>query len=444
MTAFKILCVLGLAGTLTASTVLGQTSSAGNVSEPSTGGVFYLLDSSRSPVSLEFKSGDRNLVRFSIQGDHSPVRFGANTAFQFLVRLPSRGSTPSSTPTFYRYDAREGWRTLAVEVVGKTVRIKSGTDAAKILFDSANVGTESLLLTPKGPLVPGEYCWGTGSSKEVYCFGVDPAITTSDVSQPTSTTGAGNGMTNADVLKMLSAGLSPDVVIASIRQAPAHTFDMSVDNLIALKKSQVPDSVISAMQQFVGTSNGTSPQTVTTVASNTAATRQSAVPPEPPDVEVFYYVNGAGKLAKLEVEKADVMDAHKTLTEGNQAKFEIFGAKSPVRIMDGAVTLVFKLPPPPNTKGLAGIMALPPRNVNDIVFRRWEPSPGKRELWIRADKARRGQQRDPDPGQFDFALSKVGENFYKITPNEPLIPGEYCISLTTATKDYCFGIDPSR
>lgn len=55
-------------------------------------------------------------------------------------------------------------------------------------------------------------------------------------------------MTNAEVLQLSAAGLSDQVVSTSIRQARSRNFDLSPSALIALKKANVSDVVIQAMQ----------------------------------------------------------------------------------------------------------------------------------------------------------------------------------------------------
>lgn len=55
-------------------------------------------------------------------------------------------------------------------------------------------------------------------------------------------------MGNAAVVEMVRAGLSEQVIINAIRQSTAREFNLSASGLIALKKAQVPDSVVVAMQ----------------------------------------------------------------------------------------------------------------------------------------------------------------------------------------------------
>lgn len=56
-------------------------------------------------------------------------------------------------------------------------------------------------------------------------------------------------ITNADVVKMVKAGLAADVVASAIQQAGKVAFDLSPDGLISLKTAHVPDTVITAMQR---------------------------------------------------------------------------------------------------------------------------------------------------------------------------------------------------
>src|SRR6185295_13420042 len=53
-------------------------------------------------------------------------------------------------------------------------------------------------------------------------------------------------LTNKDVMELLKAGLSPEVVIAKIKSSNA-TFDTSINGLQELKGAGVPDAVILAI-----------------------------------------------------------------------------------------------------------------------------------------------------------------------------------------------------
>lgn len=54
-------------------------------------------------------------------------------------------------------------------------------------------------------------------------------------------------ITNADIVKMVKAGLSEELVVATVQQAQNKTFDVSPSALISLKGSGVSDRIITAM-----------------------------------------------------------------------------------------------------------------------------------------------------------------------------------------------------
>jgi hypothetical protein len=78
-------------------------------------------------------------------------------------------------------------------------------------------------------------------------------------------------MTNADVVNMVRAGLSEDVIRRAIRQAAARSFDLGPTGLIDLKKAGVPDSVIAVMQ-------GAGSPADDRVAGGSAAARPAPIP----------------------------------------------------------------------------------------------------------------------------------------------------------------------
>lgn len=54
-------------------------------------------------------------------------------------------------------------------------------------------------------------------------------------------------LTNQEVVKMVSAGLGEDVIVAKVREAPQVDFQLSVDDLVALRKAGLSDRVVAAM-----------------------------------------------------------------------------------------------------------------------------------------------------------------------------------------------------
>jgi hypothetical protein len=78
-------------------------------------------------------------------------------------------------------------------------------------------------------------------------------------------------MTNEEVIQLVTAGLSDQVVATSIRQASNRDFDLTPTGLITLKKAGVSDAVIVVMQEKGSTSQ----------ASTAGGAQASEAPPRP-------------------------------------------------------------------------------------------------------------------------------------------------------------------
>jgi mono/diheme cytochrome c family protein len=111
-------------------------------------------------------------------------------------------------------------------------------------------------------------------------------------------------MTNNEVIQLVSAGLSDQVVATSIRQASNKDFDLSPTGLIALKKAGVSDAVIAAMQES-GTAAQAAPPNVIPQpppAPAAAVTPAPAPTPASPCADIDYLgviqaVTGGGMMA---------------------------------------------------------------------------------------------------------------------------------------------------
>lgn len=91
---------------------------------------------------------------------------------------------------------------------------------------------------------------------------------------------------NQDIVKMVQAGIGPDLILAKIKQAADVNFDISTDGLIALKEARVPESVISAMMERQSSSTDAQPgnehDAPATPAPATPASPAAAMQTSPP------------------------------------------------------------------------------------------------------------------------------------------------------------------
>lgn len=88
-------------------------------------------------------------------------------------------------------------------------------------------------------------------------------------------------MTNDEVIQLVTAGLSEQVIITSIRQAPIEDFDLTPTGLIALKKAGVSDAVIVVMQEKGTPVQAPSPNESKTPPKTDGATTSGAAQAKP-------------------------------------------------------------------------------------------------------------------------------------------------------------------
>ena len=159
------------------------------------------------------------------------------------------------------------------------------------------------------------------------------------------------GMTNADVVKMVKAGLGEPLIIGAIRQAERREFSLNADGLIELKTAGVSDNIISVMLD--PTATPPPPTAVPTpvavaapVASASAApTAPTAAADVPPVKEVGVYYKNGGEWADLppEVVNWKTGGVLKHLASGGIIKGDVNGLingpssktllKSPIQIL---------------------------------------------------------------------------------------------------------------
>jgi len=123
---------------------------------------------------------------------------------------------------------------------------------------------------------------------------------------PAAQPAAPSGMTNGDIVNMVGAGLSEQIVMSAIRDAKLRNFDLTPNGLIALKKGGVTDSIIAVMLNPAAPPTPSAPTPppapVATDPAAAAPPSTSAVvaPPSPanapvvPEIGVYYgaRVNG--------------------------------------------------------------------------------------------------------------------------------------------------------
>ena len=95
---------------------------------------------------------------------------------------------------------------------------------------------------------------------------------------------AQQGLTNTDIIKMQSAGLSESVILSSVNSQPA-AYNTTTDGLIALKKAGVPDAVVAAM---ISRTAAMKSGVANDAGTNLASTTPTGPPAGVDEVGVYY------------------------------------------------------------------------------------------------------------------------------------------------------------
>lgn len=256
--------------------------------------------------------------------------------------------------------------------------------------------------------------------------------------QSGSSTAASTTMRNSDVMALVGAGLSDEIVIAKIQTAPSTAFDTNVDGLTALKKASVSPAVIRAMID---------PHPVAAAVSPSAAGLPTTPAGDPDDPNSVHspgvYVltpgtDGRNHMTKLETEKprgaknSGVL-AH-ALTYGlatAKAQQVIDGAKAPVELSQ-ARPVFYAYFPEYNGSFVGGI------SVNDLVLTRLEVR-GDTRLWTYAAHGLFGGSSEIGSDQKDrqgFTSEQMKPGIYKLTPTADLPAGQYAFKYSAFYMDF--------
>ncbi len=138
----------------------------------------------------------------------------------------------------------------------------------------------------------------------VALVGVTPLGARAAASGSPPATAAEAPLTNAEIVRLTNAGLSPDLIVMKVRQAPSESLDVSTDALIALREQHVSDVVIAAIFERVVKRTTPTPPGASPTATPAAAGETPAAPPrrdrEPfSDLELLRADGGSIRLSQL-------------------------------------------------------------------------------------------------------------------------------------------------
>ena len=231
-------------------------------------------------------------------------------------------------------------------------------------------------------------------------------------------------LTNDSLVALKKAGLSDSIIIAKIKSSKTK-FDVSTDGLIGLKKAGLSDQVIEAVVNA-----GAAPATPPAAATPAPPAAPAAAAATASKETIYHLVSG--KYVELNP-AASSMETNVSFYS-NKSELVLKGKKAQYRLTDKKP--VFYSSWGPNE---APLVRLKPGSDHDdrnlkIGGGSFMPFGGTQSYGVRSED------------KIDVDSEKDARGLYKMSPKEPLKPGEYAFVLTFGSaagsgKVYDFGID---
>jgi hypothetical protein len=249
-------------------------------------------------------------------------------------------------------------------------------------------------------------------------------------------------LTNASVVTMAQVGLGPDAIIAKIKTSP-NAFDLSTDQLIALKKAGVPDAVIAAMLNA----------SVGGAVSASAAVDSTSPDPKAPHAGGIYLLE-AGPGAP-HMERIDATHSNQTKSSGVLAYAFTYGIAhvkiktvlpnptARVRTNDPRPAFYFYFDEA--NAGISGNRVggvwLPGAVTSPSEFSlvRFEVNNGEREAVLGQFNITGMKTGVMDNARVDFSYDDVSPGVFKVTPSADLPPGEYAFVYSVQASGSALG-----
>lgn len=221
-------------------------------------------------------------------------------------------------------------------------------------------------------------------------------------------------LNNDSVLALLAAGLGDEVVIAKIKTSPS-SFELSTEQVIALKQKGISGPVLAAM------------------ISASAAPSQTAMSPDSPDPTVPHpsgiYLSGAMKMTRIEstttrqARTSGMLGSMLTYgLTGMRIKAAINGPRATLATSERQPVFYFYFDQAAQGLGAAGGAVTSP---NEFSLIRFETKSDKREAVVGSVGLGGAKSGLRDKDQRVFSANQIAPGVYKVVMAEPLTPGEY-------------------
>lgn len=248
-----------------------------------------------------------------------------------------------------------------------------------------------------------------------------------------------SALTNDAIIKMVKAGLGEDVIISMVHTQPAN-YTLTPEELIALKSAGVPDRIVAAMvtkysATGVSTMFGGKP-TGATPTAGTVSAGDANDPMASHDSGIYLYAkNRNGEYTLTILEQAAYQGARTGSVVGSAFTYGLKKIKMKAVIPGPHAGTVLPNPEPvfyfyfeDKAAGLgAGVFgAGKVSNPNQFALLKLEVTKSSRETIIGEFGTLGSSSGTNQKSMVSFRSERLKPGLYKVVPNGPMKPGEYC------------------
>lgn len=232
---------------------------------------------------------------------------------------------------------------------------------------------------------------------------------------------AAKKMTNQDVKDLVAIGLSGSVIVDKIHAAELTDFDTSVAALKDLKASNVPDDVIGAM--------------INPHPGKTAPPEKAGDPNDPNaqhDPGIYMYAKDRNGIEMTLLEPTVYSEGKSggvfasAMTYGiakMKWKAVVRGAHADVKSGDAGMVFYFYFED--KSAGLSH-SSFGTTTPNEFTLVKFDVKKETRETVVMKANAFGASSGTDEKANTGFTFTKIRPGVYKVVPNAPLAPGEYC------------------
>jgi hypothetical protein len=237
-------------------------------------------------------------------------------------------------------------------------------------------------------------------------------------------------LTNHEIIQMVSLGLSNDLIVDKIHATDATNFDTSVEGLQALKAANVSDTVMRAMVNPHPAASGSA-------GPAPAQEQQESADPNDPDsphdsgIYIYAKTKDGSKMLLLEptvYSEGKTSGVAASAFSFGIAKVKLLavvqGRNAVVATGDPNVVFYFYFEEPGSALTYASFEG--PTSPNEFALLKFDEKKDSRETVVMSANAFGTSSGTDQKASIRFSFTRLRPGVYKVTPNVPLQPGEYC------------------